>query len=198
MSEELRKPSPSEANDALSVVKNAQKILDDNKDKIQTAVMQSMSNERASREPIPSEAMNKLFNPEPLIVNTSIGSVTIRPMVAYDINVFKLINSPFYHIIMGDNEIASDALFATEEESYQMIYQFTHPIKDVYHLFKKGKEIFKNTVLEEVAFTYNPQDAALLVESIIKHVFSVSEAKISFNAPEPELGDKKKLIPPTQ
>ena len=181
---------------------NPDKVLEDSKPKSEAAIMESMSNERANREPLPGAYVNA-FNKEPLVVQTSIGPVTIRSMVLYDINVFRTINSPFYRIIMGDNALTSDnkdSLFTTEEEAIELIYQFTHPVKEVYYLFKQGREKFKDKIMEEVAFKYNPIDAALLVEKIMLHVFDVQMAKINFESPpESDNGgiDKKKAILPT-
>jgi hypothetical protein len=172
------------------------KIISGSKDKIEEAQMASLANERAIREPLPGAYVNA-FNKELLIVKTSIGDVTIRNMVLYDINVFRLIDSPFYKIIMGDSVSTPDtnksALFSTEEEAIELIYQFTHPVKEVYQLFKQGREAFKDKVMEEVAFKYNPIDAALLVEKIMMHVFDVQMAKVNFEAPlETESGDDTK------
>jgi hypothetical protein len=166
------------------------KITAEAADKIESAKFESLSNERADREPLPGAYANA-FNKEPLVVKTSIGDVTIRNMVLYDINVFRLIDSPFYRIIMGDSALLVDnknSLFSTEEEAIELIYQFTHPVKEVYKLFKQGKEAFKDKVMEEVAFVYNPIDAALLVEKIMMHVFDVQMAKVGFEAP-PETED---------
>lgn len=183
-----------DANKAAEILKSLdpKKIIEGSKDKIVEAQMASLANERAAREPLPGAYVNA-FNKEPLVVKTSIGDITIRNMVLYDINVFRLIDSPFYKIIMGDSVSTPDtnknALFSTEEEAIELIYQFTHPVKEVYQLFKQGREAFKDTVMEEVAFKYNPIDAALLVEKIMLHVFDVQMAKVNFEAsPEVESG----------
>ena len=144
--------------------------------------------------------MADIFNIEPLTVKTSIGDVIIRPMVAYDINIFKLINSPFYQIIMGDKVKEEDnQLFASEEESYEMIFQFTHSPKICYELFKKGKDAYKDKVMEDVSFVYNPADAAMLVQKIMEHIFKVNIARVDFTAPEStdsDIDGKKNLILP--
>jgi hypothetical protein len=181
-----------------------EQILKDAQPKMEAAVMESAANDRAAREPLPGAYANA-FNKEPLVVQTSLGPVTIRSMVLYDINVFKLIDSPFYRIMTGTNELNADnktSLFTTEEESYELIFQFTHPIKEVYQLFKKGKEVYRDTVMEKVAFVYNVTDAAMLVEKIMSHVFDVQMAKVNFeSSPETDSssdsGEKKRLTEPT-
>lgn len=184
--------------DRIIAAMNPDKIIAENKPKTEEAIMESLSNERASREPLPGPA-EFIFNNDPLTVKTSIGEVVIRPMKAYDINIFKLINSPFYRVIMNDIENGQSSMFTTEEESYELIYQFTHPCKDVYQLFKRGPEVFRDVVIEEVAFVYNPQDAALLVEKIMSHIFQVNMARTNFDVAAQETSggetlDKKKLM----
>src|ERR1035441_3675945 len=177
---------------------NPSKIIAGSAEKIEIAKMESMSNERAAHEPLPGPA-EYIFNANPLTVKISTGEeITIRPMVSFDINIFKTINSPFYEIIMQtEAKEAMTKLFTSEEESYEMIYQFTHSPKQIYYLFKKGLEVFKDAVMEEVAFKYNPADAALLVGKIIEHIFQVNLARVNFeSAPEVENGEdnKKKEI----
>lgn len=150
-------------------------------------------NKRAAKEPLPGSYGEMYFNTEPLEVKTSVGMVTIRPMVAYDINIFKAVNSPFYQVIMGDQVPDSNGnLFATDEEYFEMVYQFTHPIKEIYNLLKKGKEAFKDKVLEDVAFKYSPVDCAVLTIAIMKHIMVTQSAKAEFVAPESPDDDKKK------
>ena len=178
---------------------NPDKIIRDSTPQIENAQLESMANDRAAKEPLPG-AYADAFNTEPLTVKTSIGDVVIRPMVAYDINIFKLINSPFYQIMLGDkiDKNITNQLFTSEEESYEMIYQFTHTPKECYQLFKKGKEAYKDKVMEEVSFVYNPAEAAMLIETIMSHIFKVNMARVDFTTPEPDEsgGDKKKLTPP--
>lgn len=188
-----------EAERILSKI-NVSEVIKGATPQIEEAQLASMANERAAREPLPG-AYGDVFDTQPIQVHTSVGDVTIRPMVAYDINIFKLINSPFYQIMMGDKVQRSvdNQLFATEEESYEMIFQFTHSPKVCYELFKKGKDAYRDKVMEEVSFVYNPAEAAMLVEKIMEHIFKVNMAKVSFEAPETpdvDVGGKKNLIPP--
>jgi len=177
---------------------NPEKVLQESRPKIEDALLESAANERAAKEPLPS-IVEEAFSNEPLVVKTSLGDVTIRPMVAYDINIFKAINSPFYQIMMGDktNVTSTDQLFENEEESYEVVYQFTHPPKEVYQLFKQGKNAFKDKVMEEVAFRYTLMDSVTLLSKIMEHIFHVNLARVQFDNPEPETTDtKKNLTPP--
>lgn len=177
---------------------NVNKIIAEAKPRMDNAVMESMANDRAVREPLPGPA-EEIFNTEPLAVKLSNNEeVIIRPMVAFDISIFKKINSPFYRILMDDKTEGKQSLFADEEESYELVYQFTHSPKEAYQLFKKSVEVYKDKVMEEVAFKYNPADAALLVSKIMEHIFHVYLSKINYKSDESADNsaggmDKKKL-----
>ena len=61
-------------------------------------------------------------------------------MKAIDITIFKLIESPFYKMIMGDvksesgDEVIKE-LFADEETIYLFVYQFINPAKEIYRAY---------------------------------------------------------------
>lgn len=167
--------------------KNANIALDDAvKSKIIDAQMRSDANERAVREPIPA-VVDDVFDNTPLTVKTSRGEVVIRPMVAYDINIFKLINSPFYRIMVETitDENRKARLFAEDEEWYELVYQFTHPAHEVYKLFKRGPEVYKDTVMESIACAYSPADVVLLRDSVMLHIFKVNMTRVAFEASAP-------------
>ena len=75
--------------------------------------MGDAANERAIREPLPSNTV-KAFVPDEIIVSISPSvnadgvittrSVKIRKSTALDIYIFKLTGSPIYKLIMGDVE----------------------------------------------------------------------------------------------
>lgn len=196
MTEQTQTPTPTitqkEYDNMIRSI-NVQKVINDSGTKIVEVQMKEAAEARAEKEPLPG-AYGDFFNNTDLKVTLSFGEVTIRPMVAYDVNVFKLINSPFYRLMMGDEVSSGDqnSLFAGEEEAYELIYQFTHDPKEIYRLFKKGKDIFHDQVMEDIAFKYNPSDAAIMVKEIMNHIFKVNMAKVQFDVSQPEESDKKK------
>jgi len=172
------------------------KIIDQNIVKIEKAQIESIASDRANKEPIPESTM-ETFVDNDLIVATSIGNVKIRKLKALDITIFKLTDSPFYKLYMGDvtedgteKEVFSK-IFPDEEVLFQVVYQFTNDIKEVYKLAKQGKEKYYATAIESVGFIYEPADVLLLVNSILNHIGLVNKARVSFEEP---VDDKKKVI----
>jgi len=99
---------------------------------------------------------------------------------------------------MGDwNE--KSTLFADDEQSYELIYQFTHPVEEVYKLYKTGVDNYHDVVTQSVGFVYSPKDVADLLSSILKVIFHVDLKKVSFDSAKTESGDdgkKKELMSP--
>lgn len=178
---------------------NVEQLYKDNAERIVEEQLRNLSNTRAEREPLPGVTAEALDS-DNLTVKTSIGIVEVRRMVAVDITIFKLSDSPFYSLIMGDikdtDEQSSDKIFKTlfpdEELLYSVVYQFTHPAKFIYNLVKKDKDQYKDKVIEEmIDKEYSPADLTLLVETILKHVGMVNAAKVDFEETKPD-DDKKK------
>jgi len=177
---------------------NVSQIISDKENDIKEAQIQNLSNERASREPIPN-IIEDAFNSDEMIIETSVGEVKIRKMVIADMTIFKLTDSPFYKLMMGDvtedgnnsNEVFKK-LFPDEEYLSSLVYQFTNPVKDVYKLIKKSKSEYYDTVTEYVGFVYEPADILLIVNGIIKHIGMVNQAHVEFDT-SISSEDKKKL-----
>ena len=180
---------------------NPNKILSENKEKIEAVALQNISNERASREPIPT-VMNSFVPDENLVVNISFGEVSIRKMKALDITIFKLTDSPFYKLMMGDISTENGdvkSIFPDEEMIFSLIYQFTNDVMKVYKLVKKDKEQYRDIVLSEVGAKYTTQDLTVMVQEVMTHIAEVNGARIKFVDSMPIEsgsvdGDKKKLI----
>jgi hypothetical protein len=185
--------------DAEAFIKdlNPQKIISDKANEILEIQKMSIANERASREPIPGVTAEAFNSDETVIVNTSVGDVKIRKMVIADMTIFKLTDSPFYKLMMGDiNVDESDdmlkKLFPDEEYLNSLVYQFTTPVKDVYKLVKKSKEEYYETVTEHVGFIYQPTDILNIVDAIIKHIGMVNSSHVEFKSASGNNQDDKK------
>ena len=191
------KINQAEADKIIAAI-NPEKIIAEHKTDLAEAQMANLANERAMREPLPSDIAEAL-DMTPIQVKTSVGDVEIRPMKAIDITIFKITDSPLYKIIMGDIGDTPDAsafktMFPDEEVLYGVIYQFTHPAKDVYKLVKKDKLAYKEIVIEEIGTAYTPKDMVDLVGAILAHIGMTNNVKADFEAPASENeGEKKRL-----
>lgn len=177
---------------------NPQKILDDSKDKIQNQLYENAAFERAAREPLPS-VTNDAFNGDFIYADINNKQIKIRKMYALDITIFKLIDSPFYKLIMGDvtddgdKETVYKRLFNNEEVIFQIVYQFTNDVKEVYRQAKKDKQAFYDIVIEDVGTKYTPSELVSISSEVLKHIGLVNKAKVEFDASVNE-DDKKKQL----
>lgn len=167
------------------------------KDKMVTA----MSSDRAAREPLPDKTVNALFIESDKVTLTNGKTLSIRPLVASDILIFKLTNSPFYKLTMGDLNNAEEAKshFVEEQTMFNLIFQFTNEVKHVRKLAQAGK-------LEEAscefADTIPPTDMLKLMTAIWRQVGAANDNRSSFEATAVNDSgsddDKKKEVPVNQ
>jgi hypothetical protein len=164
---------------------NPEKVIKESQAKLQDAILEDLSNQRAAREPLPQNTSNFFSSKDPLVVKISTGEeITIRSAVIADIDIFKITKSPFYEKMMDNSE---SAFFTDEEEKYALVYQFTTPVKEVYKSLKKGKEAFTDIVMDATGFKYLPFDFELILSKTMEHLFGVLMTKLNFEAPpEPE------------
>lgn len=180
---------------------NPDKFLANNKEKSVDALLEGMANDRAEREPMPDIANDAFDINKDLEVVTSNGKVKLRKMVISDITIFKLTESPFYQLMMGDLIVDGDSAFSkiisSEESMCELIYQFSHNVKDVLVRVKKDKGAYHDYAVEEIGFIYNLDDLIVLVTAIMNNIAKSNNARIKFDVKEPEdhTGDeaKKKL-----
>ena len=174
---------------------NSEKLIAENKDKIEDAREKQASYERAEREPLPANTIDAFSN-EPLAIKVGDKTINCRKMVAIDITIFKLMDSPFYKLMVGEMQTEDSGsnvikqLFPDEELLYDIVYQFTNPAKEVYKLAKKGKEALRDTAIDYIV-DYTPNELVSVAEAILRHVGFVNEARVQFEAPNPDDNKKK-------
>lgn len=201
MTQEQRPPTPPAVmtvQEAEAIKKNidVEQIYKQMAEKVVNEQLQTIANDRASREPLPTIVEDALLGTA-LAVPTSVGTITIRKMVAIDVTIFKLTESPFYKLLMGDiaekdGALELKSLFPDEEILYSIVYQFTHAPKDIYKLVKQGKEAYHEVVVNEVIEkAYTPEDLRKLIEAILNYVGMVNKARVEFETTSTD--DKKKL-----
>ena len=173
-----------------------EQILREAQPKLEYSLMSDAANERAIREPLPSNTV-KAFVPDEIIVSISPSvnidgivtprSVKIRKSTALDIYIFKLTGSPIYKLIMGDVEetksgdIGFNQLFAEESLLFDIIYQFTHKVEDVYSNVSTNLEEYKRLVILN-AGKYSIEDTILLVSEIMNHIKLTNDSRVAFSS----------------
>ena len=121
--------------------------------KIEEMHLEEEASKRASADPLPGP-LAKAFGP----LNIAVDEYAIRPIVAYDWAIMKILNSPIYRQMlefMQDGEKAA-LLEVQPHEQWELIYLLTRPCEEADKVFSKGAGEFSNAAKREFAFSTHP------------------------------------------
>lgn len=140
---------------------------------------------QAMAEPLPGQ-LSEAFLAEDIVAE----GVRVRPLMAGDWLLFKQLNSPIYRNILEMDKPEAERkemILEDDMEAFQMIYQFTRPASAVRSELRKGMDVFKETVLREVADRYHPALVSKLVTAVAEQVRRSFETAMKYgNDREPE------------
>jgi hypothetical protein len=133
--------------------------------------------ERAAAEPLPGP-LAQAFAGGPL---THAG-VTLRPMVASDIVILKQLRSPLYLRLIEHAKAEEErkGIEFTDEEGFEMIYQFAVPLRQVRDELAKGREFFRSQAVERIGDQVNPADLKLLSELVVLNLANAFSTAVNY------------------
>lgn len=141
-------------------------------EKVQEYELRAMAASRAGHDPLPGPLSGAFLDQEIKVLD-----VSVRPVVAFDMAMFKKLDSPLYRQMLEPENAAS--IQFTEEEGWEMCFQFTRPCREVRAALAKGREAFRESATQAFGDKYRPQDITKIVDAIaeqIKRVFSTAVA----------------------
>lgn len=164
-------------------------------DKAVEANLRDEANRRAAATPLPG-ALADAFLTDAIQIT---DNLFVRRVVASDWSILQWLDSPIYKMILEvqKEDALREEVTYTDEEEWEMVWQFTHAPKDVRALKAKGREVFKETCANEIGDAYSLVVTKKVVEAISKQILSSFDTKIGFASSE-EGGDSKKKNPVTQ
>jgi hypothetical protein len=101
---------------------------------------------RANADPLPG-VLYRAFDPPPIDIG---NGLMVRPAVASDWKVMKWLESPLWKSFLElqkDEKIREEVAY-TDEEQYEMTWQFTHAPAVIRALMAQGREKFRQTCIE--------------------------------------------------
>jgi hypothetical protein len=101
---------------------------------------------RANADPLPG-VLYRAFDPDHIPIG---NGLSVRPVVASDWKALKWLESPVWKAFLElqkDEKIREDVAY-TDEEQYEMAWQFTHTPKEVRALMARGRDCFRETCVE--------------------------------------------------
>jgi hypothetical protein len=125
---------------------------------------------QANADPLPGPLLDAFAHVPETIFGPGGTPLTIRPLVAYDFVILRKLDSPLLAQLAkaADPSTLNPQPSTTfpDESAYEMILQFTRPIRDSVALIAKGRAAFRQTALEQIGFLLGPVEVALLIKAI--------------------------------
>jgi hypothetical protein len=136
---------------------------------------------RAAATPLPGALSEAFLNDAIQVAD----NLFVRRIVASDWKVLQALGSPIYKLILElqkDESIREDISY-TDEEEWEMCWQFTHNPKECRELLAKGKDGFR---AEAVALgdTLTLPTMKSIVAAVRKHLFDSYLTKVQFGNEE--------------
>lgn len=158
-------------------------------DKGQEIQLTEDANRRAAATPLPG-ALADAFLTDSIQVS---DNLFVRRVVASDWSILQWLDSPIYKMILEvqKDEKIRESVSYTDDEEWEMVWQFTHSPKDVRSLKAKGREVFKETCASDIGDSYSLVVTKKAVEAISKQILASFDTKIGFSSGD-EPDSKKK------
>lgn len=137
---------------------------------------------QANADPLPGPLADAFAH-----VPQTIAGLTVRPLVHYDFVLLKRLGSPLLEQLSkvgSGDQVKSETPF-TDEQGYEMIYQFTRPAKLAAVVLARGREVFAQAALEEIGMALGPVDVAALVVAVQREFIRAFSTAVKYGSPAP-------------
>lgn len=94
-------------------------------------------------------------------VPVAVAGLKVRALVHYDLKILRQLNSPLIRAIETKQPTEW-----SDEEGYDILLQFTRPVREAAELASKGPEHFRKVALEQIGMRLNPVEVTLLVKAV--------------------------------
>ncbi len=122
-------------------------------------------------------------------------NVYVRRVVASDWPMIQWLNSPLYKLLLEiqKEESLREEIPYTDEEEWEMCWQFTHTPAQCRELKVKGREAFTETAKNEIGDDLEMGIQKKVVMAVTQQVIASFGTKIEFSTPDDSGEIKKKL-----
>jgi hypothetical protein len=108
-------------------------------------------------------------------VPEEVAGLTVRRLVHYDFVILKQLESPFLAVLAG--QVTTQY---TEEQGYELVWQFTRPIREVARVVKLGREAVAAEALREIGMEVSPPDLPVLVKAVVREFIRTFITVVSY------------------
>jgi hypothetical protein len=129
-----------------------------------------------------------------------VAGLRVRTVVHYDFIILRALKSPLLDHLAAAAKGRKKASPFSDEQGYEMIYQFTRPAEELAALFEKHgasfpKE-FRRLARREVGFRLGPVEVGLLTKMVEQAFVAAFSTHLQFAAKEPDPGGQVFTPPP--
>lgn len=165
---------------------------------------QCRSEESAHAEVLPGPLANA-FGVDNVIM---VAGMEVRPIRASDWKLLKAINSPLYTQTVQSDEMIEAAksgkladfkgkdIDYTEEDGIELCFIFTRHPKDCRSVLAKGREVFRETAMQEFGDKVSAQEMGEVMKAVAAQAQSAFSTALKYEASNGE--DAKKNYSPAQ
>jgi hypothetical protein len=152
----------------------------------QPETIESMAAKRAESNPLPG-SLGDAFLSGPI----TIAGHEVRKLVASDYVIFKFLDSPILRQLLELSKAADkqESVSFTDEEEWEMCWQFIHTPRECRELMKKGRESFRELCSVEIGDSFSPEQTKLIVLAISEQVRRNGDTAVKFVADAKEKGE---------
>lgn len=117
--------------------------------------------------------------------HATIGGLTVRPVVHYDFVILRQLGSPLLTQLGGAISAEARTPF-DDEQGYEMVWQFTRPIREVIAALAQGRDHVREIALETIGLTLGPVEVALLVKAVENEFLRAFATVVKYGSPPAE------------
>jgi hypothetical protein len=131
----------------------------------------------------------------------TIAGLTVRPCVHYDFIILQQLKSPLLDLIKqaaspGGDGSARPAIEVSDDQSYELIFQFTRPVREMAALVAQGPGKFRARAREEIGYTLGPVEVGLLAKAVSDEIVRAFSTVVKYTRPSSESEGATVFTPP--
>lgn len=147
--------------------------------------LEAMASRRAAADPLPGP-LAKAFGPRAIRVVAEDGQeVSIRPLVAYDWVILKVINHPIYQqmleIMQAGDKAKPDEIKYEPKDQWALVYMLMNSCEEVADVLDSSQTAFEKAARRSVSMAFSPVDVDRLVGACSKQILGHMDTMVRYS-----------------
>lgn len=127
----------------------------------------------------------------PTEAGREVAGLRMRPLVHYDYVILRRLDSPLYRKVLelGKPESDRQEVAFEDEDGYEMVWQFTRPVKEVAGVLARGRQAVRQAAVEEIGQRLGALEVQELVRLAVENFVAASSTAVGYRTPSGEGGE---------